>query len=213
MTAHVAAADLALAKAAFLTSPSLIDKAAFLASKRAVVVLEGGGTPHPFTTPWDACDGGRPPYIQAMLDAGLPVFTVPARLDGGIGPTFRRTGCPPQPPPTTFWNSLASPEAAGGSALEFLGWLAATYGVTTVDLVGYSFGGVVARGTISALAGAVAAGAAGPPGAPGFSYAAYAVSKGLTVPSLTTLNSPQLRLLWLFFMRDGRMEKSSKHAP
>ncbi len=30
---------------------------------RAVVVIQGGGTPHPYSTPWAACEGGRPHYV------------------------------------------------------------------------------------------------------------------------------------------------------
>ena len=48
-----------------------------LTSGRAVVVIEGGGAPHPFTTPFAACKEGRDTYIQRMIDAGLPVFTAP----------------------------------------------------------------------------------------------------------------------------------------
>jgi hypothetical protein len=188
-----------LAGAARLTSPSLIDKAAGAAtSKRAVVVMGGGGSTHAYTTPWAACASPELPFVLALRGAGLPTFTAPAILDGGLGPTTGTTGCPPPPPPPTYWNSLGSPGAAGAAVLEFLGWLTATYGYTTFDLVGFSYGGVVGRGAVAALKAAAAA----PATAPGFSYAALAVKEGVTVASLTTLNTPQLRfcIFLLFFL-------------
>jgi hypothetical protein len=58
--------------------------------------------------------------------------------------------------------------------LGFLGYLNATYGYRTFDLVGYSYGGVIARATIAALKQAP------PPGSMslGFSYAQSAVGAG-----------------------------------
>ena len=46
-------------------------------SRRAVVVIQGGGLPHPYTTPWAACAGEADPYIRDLRAAGLPVFTAP----------------------------------------------------------------------------------------------------------------------------------------
>lgn len=154
---------------------------------RAVVVIEGGGAPHPFTTPWDACDRGRATYVQAMVDAGLPVFTAPGK--GNILPsTAGQTGCPPQPPVDVQWNTASYPTQAGDAVLGFLGYLNATYGYRTFDLVGYSYGGLVSRATIAALKRPPAPGSL----APAFSYATHAVAAGVTIPTLVTLNSPHL---------------------
>lgn len=156
-------------------------------SGRAVVVIEGGGSPHPFTSPWAACDGGRPQYVQALLDAGLPVFTAP-----GFGNTYTSTagqsGCPPQPPIEVQWNTSEYPTQAGQAVLGLLGYLHATYGYRTFDLVGYSYGGVVARATVATLKQRPPAGTM----APAFSYAQAAVDAGIVIPSLVTLNSPHL---------------------
>jgi pimeloyl-ACP methyl ester carboxylesterase len=156
-------------------------------SGRAVVVIEGGGSPHAFTTPWAACDDGRPKYAQALLDAGLPVFTAP-----GFGNSYTSTagvsGCPPQPPIEVQWNTSGYPTQAGQSVLGFLGYLNAAYGYRTFDLVGYSYGGLVARATVAALKQPPMAATL----APAFSYAQAAVDAGISIPSIVTLNSPHL---------------------
>ncbi len=154
---------------------------------RAVVVIEGGGSPHAFTTPWHACNGGRPTYIQALVDAGLSVFTAPGY--GNLYPsTYGKEGCPLQPPVEVQWNTGAYPTQAGHAVLGFLGYLNATYGYSTFDLVGYSYGGIVARATIAALKR--------PPSrasvAPGFSYSRWAVEAGVSIPTLTTIATPHL---------------------
>lgn len=154
---------------------------------RAVVVIEGGGSPHPFTTPWAACDRGRSTYVQALVDAGLPVFTAPGY--GNTDPsTAGQTGCPLQPPLELQWNTAGYPTQAGVAVLGLLGWLHDTYGYTTFDLVGYSWGGVVARATVAALKKQPSAGSV----APAFSYAQKAVEAGIRIPSIVTLNSPHL---------------------
>lgn len=154
-------------------------------SDRAVVVIEGGGSTHAFTTPSAACDGGRPAFVQALRDAGLPVFTAPGFTNTRAS-TSGETGCPPPPPLEVQWNTSAYPTQAGQAVLGFLGYLNATYGYRTFDLVGYSYGGLVARATVAALKRQPAAGTV----APAFSYARSAVAAGVTVPSIVTLNSP-----------------------
>lgn len=154
---------------------------------RAVVVIEGGGGPHAFTTPWAACDSGRSKYAQAMLDAGLPVFTAPGYGNTYIS-TAGETGCPPQPPTEVQWNTSGYPTQAGEAVLGLLGYLNATYGYRTFDLVGYSYGGLVARATVASLKQPLAPGTM----APAQSYAQTAVAAGITIPSIVTMNSPHL---------------------
>ena len=152
---------------------------------RAVVVILGGGTPHSYSTPWAACEGGRPHFVQALLDAGLPVFTAPGYSNTRVS-TSGETGCPPQPPLEVQWNTSAYPTQAGQGVLGFLGFLNATYGYRTFDLVGYSYGGVVARATVAALKKQPDAASM----APAFSYARAAVGAGVSIPSIITMNSP-----------------------
>jgi pimeloyl-ACP methyl ester carboxylesterase len=156
-------------------------------SGRAVVVIEGGGIPHAYTTPWAACDGGRDQYIQALVDAGLPVFTAPG-FGNLYSNTFGRTGCPPQPPLEVQWNTAGYPTQAGQAVLGLLGYLHETYGYKTFDLVGYSYGGIVARATVAAIKQRPPAGSA----APAFSYQQIVVDAGVSIPSIVTINSPHL---------------------
>lgn len=154
---------------------------------RAIVVIEGGGSPHPYTTPEDACDDGRPAFVQALVDAGFPTFTAPG-FTNTSGSTAGRSGCPVQPPVELQWNTSGYPTQTGEAVLGFLGYLHATYGYTAFDLVGYSYGGVVARATVAALKRYPATAER----APAFSYAGLAVDAGVHISSLTTLNSPHL---------------------
>ncbi|MEI8080891.1 MAG: hypothetical protein WCI74_03505 [Actinomycetes bacterium] len=155
-------------------------------SGRAVVVIEGGGSPHAYTSPWAACEGGRPQYVQALLDSGLPVFTAP-----GFGNTNSsvagESGCPAQPPLAVQWNTSGYPTQAGQAVLGFLGYLNKTYGYQTFDLVGYSYGGLIARATVAALKSTAPTAMA-----PAFSYAQAAIDAGVKIPSIVTLNSPHL---------------------
>ena len=186
-----------LASVGMLTSPASavsapVDAASSLkfgdaTSKRAVVVIEGGGSSHPFTTPWDACDGGRIPYVQALVDAKLPVFTAPGYTNHAES-TWGLTGCPLQPPVELQWNTSAYPTQAAQSVLGFLGYLRATYGYQTFDLVGYSYGGVISRATIAELKKTPKSGKY----LPAFSYAQQAVDAGVKIPTLITLNTPHL---------------------
>lgn len=154
---------------------------------RAVVVIEGGGSPHPYTTPWDACDGGRATYVEALGAAGLPVFTA-AGFSNTATSTAGRAGCPPQPPLDVQWNSSGYPTQAGQAVLGLLGYLNATYGYTTFDLVGYSYGGIVARAVVAALKRPAAPDSM----APAFSYEQAAIEAGVTIPTLFTMNTPHL---------------------
>ena len=194
--------------------PLTAKAAAWATGKRAIVVFQGGDGTHAFTGPTAdpacQCAQPRPPFVEALLAAGFPVFTAPAFVtasltQGGVSAvqtssTAGETGCPPQPPLDAQWDANGWPTAVGHAGLNFLGWLAASYGYRHFDIVGYSYGGIVGRATISALKAASAgdAGAgAGAAAAPGFSYAAYAAAVGVTIPSLITMNTPKLSVFCL----------------
>lgn len=199
---------------ATLSSPAghAVDLAAGAAtSRRAVVVIQGGGSTHAYTTPWASCDKPQPTYIKALAAAGFPVFTAPAHLNG-MSSTDGETGCPPPLPFAMEWNALGYPTDTGAAVLDFLGFLAATYGYRTFDLVGYSYGGIVGRATIAAFKQVAAA---GPPQA--FSYGAYAAAVGVTIPTLLTLNTPQCVGVASFFCMAGDRSarspsKNNKHS-
>jgi len=185
MKARSAAIPAVLAALATLAPALHAGPMAGATSDRALVVIQGGGAPHPYSTPWAACDGGPPQFVQALLDAGLPVFTAPGYSNTQVS-TAGETGCPPQPPVDVQWNTSGYPTQTGQAVLGFLGYLNATYGYRTFDLVGYSYGGVVARATVAALKKQPAAGSM----APAFSYALTAVAAGASIPSIITMNSP-----------------------
>ena len=113
------------------------------------------------------------------------MFTAPGYSNTRVS-TSGETGCPPQPPLEVQWNTSAYPTQAGQGVLGFLGFLNATYGYRTFDLVGYSYGGVVARATVAALKKQPDAASM----APAFSYARAAVGAGVSIPSIITMNSP-----------------------
>lgn len=112
----------------------------------------------------------------------------PRRFGNTYSSTAGRSGCPPQPPTEVQWNTSGYPTQAGQQVLGLLGYLHERYGYRTFDLVGYSYGGVVARATLAALKQPPLAGTM----APGFSYAQDAIEAGVVIPSLVTLNSPHL---------------------
>ncbi len=91
-----------------------------LTSRRAVVVVEGGGTAHAYTTPWAVCAGAVSPYIRELRAAGLPVFTAPG-YPNRSNSTARATGCPDQPPTDLQWNTQVFPDQTGAGVLNLLG--------------------------------------------------------------------------------------------
>jgi pimeloyl-ACP methyl ester carboxylesterase len=86
------------------------------------------------------------------------------------------------------WNTSGYPTQAGQAVLGFLGYLNATYGYRTFDIVGYSYGGLVARSTVAALKQPSLAGSM----APALSYGQAAIAAGVLIPSIVTINSPHL---------------------
>jgi pimeloyl-ACP methyl ester carboxylesterase len=128
---------------------------------RAVVIVSGGATTSPFTTPDAACRGGLPAgsadtfLREGLIAAGLDVFTSPAKAGPGTAdadpepPGFSR---PPEVLTEEFTvNSLGGIDTAGVHLASFLCLLADRYGYTRFDLVGHSMGGLFSRAAIAAL--------------------------------------------------------------
>jgi pimeloyl-ACP methyl ester carboxylesterase len=148
-------------------------------SARAVVIVSGGAAVSPFTTPTEACRGGlaagnTDTYLrEGLLAAGHRVFTSPARI--GAGQVTEDTGWqgfsdgPPALPAEMTVNSVGEIEDAGRCLARFLGHLQEIYGVTELDIVAHSMGGLFARAAIRELR------AGGVP---------------LTVRTLTTIGTP-----------------------
>ena len=149
--------------------PSMASTPAFApASKqsRAVVLVSGGATRTPFTTPTQACkDGDR--FLAAgntftalrkfLLGKGKQVFTAPVMDNWGIvkeapddkvGPF---TQCPLLLPESLTILSTGDWNAGGLRLARFLEHLQSRYGITDVDLVGHSNGGMWSRAAIKVL--------------------------------------------------------------
>lgn len=133
---------------------------------RAVVIMSGGGAISPFTTPDQACSG-EPGFLPAgntdtalreyLLEMGKQVYTAPAMVPWGtvaepdpnsFGP-FK--DCPIVLPESMTVMSSGDIDASGEKLARFLGYLNTEYGVTDVDLVGHSNGGLYSRAAIRIL--------------------------------------------------------------
>jgi triacylglycerol lipase len=133
---------------------------------RAVVLVSGGAIRTPFTTPTQACKDGDG-FLAAgntwtalrkfLLEQGKLVYTAPAMDDWGtvkepardsVGPF---TACPPQLPESMTILSTGDWNAGGERLARFLGFLHARHGITDVDLVGHSNGGMWTRAAIKVL--------------------------------------------------------------
>lgn len=129
-------------------------------STRAVVIVSGGGAISPFTTPDQACsdeEGFLPAgntdtaLREYLLERGKQVYTAPAMVPWGtVGepdPTsfapFKN--CPIVLPESMTIMSAGDIDASGEKLARFLGYLNTEYGVTDVDLVGHSNGGLYSR--------------------------------------------------------------------
>ena len=133
---------------------------------RAVVLVSGGGLRTPFTTPTQACKDGdgfqaagstKTALRKYLLERGKQVYTAPTMDNWGPVTEPRRdsigpfTGCPDQLPESMTILSTGDWNAGGERLARFLGYLNTRYGVTDVDLVGHSNGGVWSRAAIKVL--------------------------------------------------------------
>lgn len=128
---------------------------------QAVVIVSGGDATSPFTTPDQACATGLAAgntdtaLREHLLGAGYTVYTSPAMA--GRGQVTDQTGfgpfgvCPTTLPENMTLNSTGSIDTAGEHLARFLTWLHTEKGVTEVDLVGHSMGGLYSRAAIRVL--------------------------------------------------------------
>ena len=133
---------------------------------RAVVIVSGGATRSPFTTPTQACKDGEgflaagntdTELREGLLAAGKQVYTAPVMDTWGpvqeppadsLGPF---ADCPIVLPETMTILSTGDITAGGERLARFLSYLNSEYGVTDVDLVGHSNGGLWSRSAIWVL--------------------------------------------------------------
>jgi triacylglycerol lipase len=126
-----------------------------MSRRHAVILVPGGGGNSPFTTPDEGCRtglaaGGQLTALRAaLLEAGLAVFTCPARIGGGVidvdpGWGAFADGPAPRPAAETI-DSKAPLSEAGENLTRFVTAMAHEHDFTDVHFVGYSMGGLSAR--------------------------------------------------------------------
>jgi pimeloyl-ACP methyl ester carboxylesterase len=128
----------------------------------AVVVVSGGNATSPFTTNDQACATGlaagntNTAIREFLTGKGYTVYTAPAM--NGRGQVVDQTGfgafgvCPVTLPENMTVNSTGSIDTAGEHLARFINYLHSDKGVTEVDLVGHSMGGLYSRAAIRVLA-------------------------------------------------------------
>jgi triacylglycerol lipase len=128
---------------------------------QAVVIVSGGNATSPFTTPDQACATGLAAgntdteLRRYLLEQKYTVYTSPAMA--GRGQVVDQTGfgpfgiCPVTLPENMTVDSTGSIDTAGEHLARFLNWLHTDKGVTDVDLVAHSMGGLYSRAAIRVL--------------------------------------------------------------
>ena len=124
--------------------------------------MSGGAAISPFTTPDSYCTtgfkaGSTDSYLRGyLLQQGYQVFTSPAMA--GRGPVLEQAAeggpfgdCPKALPGYMTVNSVGDIELAGVSLANFINYLKTEYGISEVDLVAHSMGGLYSRSAISYL--------------------------------------------------------------
>lgn len=131
-------------------------------SNRAVVIVSGGAAISPFTTPTSACRtgyaaGSTDTFMRNyLLKQGYRVFTSPAMA--GLGRVAEQPAeggpfgnCPKALPSYMTVDSTGDIDLAGVHLSNFLLHLHSRYGITSVDLVAHSMGGLYSRSAIAYL--------------------------------------------------------------
>ncbi|BDX34001.1 hypothetical protein TUM20985_45480 [Mycobacterium antarcticum] len=128
---------------------------------QAVVIVSGGDATSPFTTPDQACSTGLAAgntdtaLRESLLGRGYTVYTSPAMARRGQ--VADQTGfgpfgvCPVTLPENMTVDSTGSIDTAGEHLARFLTWLHTEKGVTDVDFVAHSMGGLYSRSAIRVL--------------------------------------------------------------
>jgi pimeloyl-ACP methyl ester carboxylesterase len=131
-------------------------------SSAAVVMVSGGDAVSPFTSPEQACATGLAAgntdtaIREYLLGKKYTVYTSPAM--NGRGQVVDQQGfgafgvCPVTLPENVTVNSTGSIDTAGEHLARFVNWLHSEKGVTEVDFVGHSMGGLYSRAAIRVLA-------------------------------------------------------------
>lgn len=130
-------------------------------SDQVVVIVSGGNAISPFTTADLFCQQGTAAgstdtvLREELLNAGFTVYTSPANAGPGqvtSDPGFEGfSDCPVVLPASMTVDATGDIDIAGQHLANFLKYLNTEYGVTTVNLVGHSMGGLFSRSAIRQL--------------------------------------------------------------
>lgn len=130
---------------------------------RAVVLVSGGDATSPFTTPDSACASGLPAgnthsrLREYLLQRGHAVYTAPAFNGRGVvtdpdPESFGAFGGQPEVLAEQFTvNSDGDIDLAGEHLARFIDLLHTRFGVTEIDVIGHSNGGLFARSAIRTM--------------------------------------------------------------
>ena len=130
-------------------------------ASQAVVIVSGGDATSPYTSKDEACATGLAAgntdtaLREFLLKQGYTVFTSPVMA--GRGQVVDQTGfgsfgvCPVTLPENMTVDSTGSIDTAGEHLARFLNWLHTEKGVTEVDFVAHSMGGLYSRAAIRVL--------------------------------------------------------------
>ena len=130
---------------------------------RAVVLMCGGDATSPFTTPDAACTSGlaagntNTALREFLLGRGHQVFTAPGQNGRGVvsdpdPSSFGAFGEQPEVLGEQFTvNTTADIDLGGEDLTRFVGLLHERFGVTEVDFIGHSNGGLFARSAIRTM--------------------------------------------------------------
>lgn len=156
----ITVAVLAVLASACTSSSNQADSTDAPTPSRAVVVMSGGGAVSPFTTPTEACASGLAAgntdtaLREYLLAQGKQVYTAPASDDWGVvqeppADSFGAFGdCPIVLPEHMTVVSSSDINASGEHLARFITYLNTEYGVTEVDFVAHSNGGLYSRAAI-----------------------------------------------------------------
>lgn len=133
--------------------------------RRAAVVVSGGGSISPFTTPDAACAVGLAAgstdtaLRAALLDAGIETYTAPVMTGHGTAsedPGRAGFAEPPAVLPAEMTiDSIGEIEGSAAKLARFLHHLHDEHGLSEIDIVAHSLGGVIARSAHMQMAAAV----------------------------------------------------------
>ena len=127
-------------------------------SDQVVVIVSGGNAISPFTTADLYCQQGTAAgstdtvLREQLLNAGFTVYTSPANAGPGqvtSDPGFMGfSDCPVVLPASMTVDATGDIDIAGQHLANFIKYLNAEYGVTTVNIAGHSMRGLFSRSAI-----------------------------------------------------------------